>query len=403
MTEEDATPSEGDAPLEDVTVLELGHIVAGPFCSLILADLGADVIKVENRRHGGDSVRGSSELGTSLFNAMNRNKRSVTVDLKDDAGREVFERLVADADVIVENFGPGVTDRLGVDYGTLREVNESLVYCSIKGFGEGPYEEYPALDPITEALSGLMSVTGLPDEQPVRVGTSISDMAASFFGAIGILSALRQRDLTGVGTYVEAPMFESTMPFMSYWLAYSQAHDVVPEPIGASHLNWAPYDVFQTADGEWTFVGPSSERHWERLCDALELDLADDERFETMIDRREHREALRETLADVFDDWTQPEVLERLRDVGVPVAPVNDVSDVLEDDHLEATDALTEIETVEGKETTVEVPKLPLRADRFDPPEGERPPELGEHTDGILRELGYSDAEIESLRERGAL
>lgn len=390
-------------PLSDVTVLELGHIVAGPFCSLILADLGADVIKVENRQRGGDSVRNSSELGTSLFNAMNRNKRSITLNLKSAEGQAVFGQLVAEADVLIENFAPGVTERLGVDYASLKEANESLIYCSISGFGDGPYREYPALDPVTEALSGLMSVTGLPGEQPVRVGTSISDMAASFFGAIGVLSAFRTRDRTGEGALIEAPMFESTMPFMSYWLAYAQAHDVVPEPIGASHLNWAPYDVFQTQDDEWTFIGPSSQRHWEWLCEALDLDFDQDDRFVTMEARRGHREELRAELAAELKHWDQTTVLERLRAAGVPAAPINDVADVVADEHLEATGALTEIDTVEGIDTTVKVPKLPIRSDQFEPPEGESPPMLGEHTEGILRELGYGDAEIDALREEGAI
>ena len=394
----ESAPAPTSRPLDDVTVIELGHIVAGPFCSLILADLGADVIKVENRKRGGDSVRDSSELGTSLFNAMNRNKRSLTLDLKSEEGHAVFRRLVADADVVVENYGPEVTERLGIDYEQLSASNESLIYCSIKGFGDGPYRSYPALDPITEALSGLMSVTGLPDEQPVRVGTSISDMAASFFGAIGILSALRERDRTGTGAFIESPMFEGTLPLMSYWLAYTQAHDVVPEPIGASHLNWAPYDVFETADEEWVFIGPSSQRHWEWLCEALELEWADDERFATIAARRQHREPLGELLAAEVGEWPQDELVELLRAAGVPAAPVNDVGDVVADEHLEATDSLTEIETAEGVDTAVKVPKLPLRSNRFEPPSGERPPELGEHSEAVLRDLGYSETEIEALR-----
>lgn len=403
MSEPYVPAEQRTGPLEGTTVLELGHIVAGPFCSLIFADLGADVIKVENRARGGDSVRNSSELGTSLFNAMNRNKRSITLNLKSAEGLAVFEQLVADADILVENFAPGVTQRLSVDYESLKEINSSLIYCSISGFGDGPYKDYPALDPVTEALSGLMSVTGLPGEQPVRVGTSISDMAASFFGAIGVLSALRTRDQTGDGALIEAPMFESTLPFMSYWLAYTQTHDIVPEPIGASHLNWAPYDVFQTQEGAWTFIGPTSQRHWTKMCEALDFELTRDDRFATAEARRNHRKELRETLASKLQHWDQETVLTRLREAGVPTAPINDVSDVVEDEHLNATDALTEISTVEGLDARINVPKSPIRSDQFDPPEGEAPPALGEHTDSVLRELGYDESEITLFRENGVI
>lgn len=393
----------GARPLADVRVVELGHLVAAPFCTQLLSDLGAEVIKVENRAMGGDSVRDSGPLGTSLFDALNRNKRGVTLDLKADRGRAAFERLIAESDVFVENYAPGVVERLGIEYESLAAVNGALVYCSIKGFGDGPYEDDPALDPVVEARSGLMSVTGLPGEQPVRVGTSIADMTASFYATIGILAALRDRERTGEGAHVEAPMFESTLSLMAYWLAYTQSTGIVPGPIGASHLDWAPYDVFRTADEEWIFVGPSSQRHWERLCDALELSLHEDERFATLPDRIEHREALREALQREFDSWDRSALLERLREAGVPVAPVNDVGDVLADEHLRATDALTEIETTAGPAGTVAVPKFPVRSNRFDPPEGERPPTLGEHTAVVLAELGYTDEEIAALEADGVI
>lgn len=392
-----------DRPLDDVTVLELGHIAAGPFCSLLLAELGADVVKIERRAAGGDSVRDSSPVGNSLFNAVNRNKRSVALDLKTDGGLEAFYDLVGEADVFVENLRPGAPERLGIGYEELRERNEGLVYCSIKGFNEGPYQEFPALDPIAEALSGLMSVTGHPGNPPARAGTSVADMTAALFGVIGVVSGLRQREFTGEGQRVTAPLFESTVSLMGYWLAYAQAYDDLPEPIGAGHDNWAPYDVYRTADESWVFVGPSSQTQWERLCEALEVDLHERERFETLEDRRANESDLDAALQSVIEDLPADDLVARLRDVGVPVAPVQNVREVTEDDHLEATGALGTIEATEGARAELSVPRLPLRSSAFDSPAPADPPALGADTEEVLAEFGYSDAEIERLREENCL
>ncbi len=389
-------------PLDGVTVLELGHIVAGPFCTLLLADLGAEVVKIEHPE-GGDSVRDSSPVGNSSFNYVNRDKLSVTLDLKSEGGRTVFERLLEESDVLVENFGPGTVERLGVGYEDLRVNRPELVYCSIKGFNRGPYEGYPALDPVAEAMSGLMSVTGNPGQPPVRVGTSIADMTASLYGAIAILAALRQRETTGEGQKVEVPLFESTVALMGYWLAYTEAYDAVPEPLGAGHPNWSPYDVFRTGDESWVFVGPSSERQWVALCEALDCSLHEDERFDSAEARRANAEELDAILHAEFRRFETDELLELLRDAGVPVAPVNDTRAVCSDPHLEATDALTTVEAVEGDGGTVRVPRFPVLASGFPRITSSDPPRLGADTEVILRALDYTAEEIEALREQGAV
>lgn len=386
-------------PLSETTVLEFGHIVAGPFCTLLLADLGAEVIKVEHPA-GGDAIRDSSPVGNSSFNYVNRDKKSVTVDLKSDAGAAVVRDLVADADVLVENYAPGTARRLSVGYEELRDVNPALVYCSIKGFNKGPYREYPALDPVAEGLSGLMSVTGQPGQPPSRCGTSIADMAAAFYGAFSVLGALYQREHTGEGQKLTVPLFESTVSLMGYWLAYTQTYDEVPEPLGAGHPNWAPYDVYETGDEEWVFIGPSSERQFERLCTALDTDIHENERFATLDDRRANREQLCQKITSICQEFTAEELIKRLREASVPVAPVNDTRDVVTDPHLLATDAFTTVATAEGRETDVRVPRFPVRATGFERIDSENPPKLGEDTVAILRTLGYDDVHISALHER---
>jgi crotonobetainyl-CoA:carnitine CoA-transferase CaiB-like acyl-CoA transferase len=385
-----------------VTVLELGHIIAGPFCSMILADLGAEVIKVESPA-GGDAIRDSSPIGNSSFNYVNRNKLSVTLDLKSDDGKAIFEELVANADVLVENFAAGTADRLGVGYEDLKSANEELVYCSIKGFNQGPYEKFPALDPVAEALSGVMSVTGHPGQPPVRSGTSLSDMAASLYAAVTVLGAMRQRRKTGTGQHLTVPLFESTVALMGYWLAYTQAYDDVPGPMGASHPGWAPYDVFQSADDEWVFIGPSSDQQWRQFCDVLDLDIGDDERFAELENRLKNRTELHGIVEATCKQYTRDELVERLQGGGVPVAPVNDMGDVRDDPHLEVTAALAEVEATEGDGGRIWTPRFPARSTGFDRVESTDPPSLGEDTTAVLEALGYDESEIERLREADVL
>jgi crotonobetainyl-CoA:carnitine CoA-transferase CaiB-like acyl-CoA transferase len=394
----DLLPGADGQPLSDITVLELGHIIAGPFCSMLLADLGAEVIKVEHPERG-DAVRDSNPVGNSSFNYVNRNKLGVTVDLKSEEGRAVFRDLVREADVLVENYAAGTAERLGVGYNDLNQVNEQLVYCSIKGFNPGPYEKYPALDPVAEALSGLMSVTGHPDGSPVRSGTSVADMAASLYGALTILAAVRQRDATGEGQHINVPLFESSVALMGYWLAFTQAYDEIPDPMGASHPSWAPYDVFRSADDQWVFLGPSSDKQWRRFCDALDIDLHEDDRFETLSDRLENREVLNETVQSICDDYEADELVERLQEASVPVAPVNDTADVCDDPHLEATNALSEIRATEGDGGHIRTPRFPARTTGFDRIKSTDPPALGEDTDAVLAALGYDREQIQHLHE----
>ncbi len=390
-------------PLDGVTVVELGHIAAGPFCSLLLAELGAEVVKVEHRASGGDSVRDSTPVGNGLFNAVNRNKLGITLDLKTDDGIEAFLDLIAEADVFVENLRPGAPDRLGIGYDDLRTLNEGLIYCSVKGFNDGPYQDYPALDPVAEALSGLMSVTGHPGNPPARAGTSVADMTAALFGALGVAAALRQRERTGVGQHVTAPLFESTVSLMSYWLVYTQTTEEVPDPIGAGHDNWAPYDVYLAADDRWVFVGPSSQAGWERLCEALDVRLDEEDRFETVADRRRNEDALDAELQAVIERIESEELVDRLREAGVPVALVQNVREVCSDEHLIATDALGEITTATGDDETVRVPKIPIRSSAYERPDPTDPPDLGEDTTDVLERLGYEEGRIDRLRENGAI
>lgn len=387
-------------PLSDVTVLELGHIVAGPFCSLLLADLGATVIKVEHPS-GGDALRGSDEFGSSIFNYVNRNKKSITIDLKQDAGKTTFLELVEEADVLIENFGPGATDRLGVSYDDVKEINPELVYCSIKGFNPGPYENRPALDPVAEALSGLMSTTGYPDHPPARAGTNVADKAASLYGALGIMAALHQRSVTGHGQHLTAPIFESTVTLMGGTLLFSQLTGQPKEPFGGGgQSQWAPYDVFQTGDEKWVFIGVTSDRHWEAFATALDIEVA---KYETSQDRSEHASEVNDLVTETLQEYSRDEFLAMFEGVNVPVAPVNNTVEAADDRHLHETGMLGPMTTAEGDTQQVDTPASPLLATGFDRLPIDDPPGLGEHTAEILDQMGYDEDEIADLRAADAI
>lgn len=392
--------------LERVRVLDLTQVMAGPFCCQLLADMGAQVTKVEPIGKGDASRhamgwRGKGSENVS-FLAVNRNKDSITLDLKDDGGRQVFYRLVRDADVVVENFRPGVTARLGVDYPVLREINPRLIYASISGFGQtGPYASRPGYDLIAQAMSGVMSVTGEPEGAPVKCGIPIGDLGAGLYAAFGILSAYIARERTGIGQHVDVSLFEAALALSVWETTELWATGRVPRPFGSAHRLSAPYQALRTRDGYVT-VGANNERLWERFCAAIGRDdLLTDARFATNLDRVENRPQLEVELEAVFREKDTESWMALLLDAGVPCGPIHDYAQVCEDPHTLAREMVVEMEhPVEGK-----IPGLGIPVKLSETPGRVRraAPLLGEHTDEVLARHGFSAGEIAALREKGAV
>jgi formyl-CoA transferase len=385
--------------LADVRVLELTQVMAGPFCGQVLADMGADVVKVEPP--GGDSTRRSlgfrmSGDDTAAFVAVNRNKRSVVLDLKTDAGRSAFHRLATRADVVLENNRPGVAARLGVDHETLQELNPRLVYASISGFGQtGPYAQRPGYDLIAQGLSGVMSVTGEPDGNPVKCGIPIGDLSAGLFCAVAILSALHARERTGRGQYVDTSLFEGALALSIWETAELWATGRVPGKLGSAHRLTAPYQALRTADGYVT-VGGNTQPLWERLCSTIGApQLAEDPRFATNDDRMANVSELVAELEAALSGRTTDEWVEALVEGGVPCGPIHDYAEVFADPHTQAREMAVTVEhPVEG---TVRALGIPVKLS--DTPGAVRRPAplLGEHSEEVLREAGFSPDDIAAL------
>ena len=378
-------------PLEGLRVVDLTQVMAGPFCTMILADLGADVIKVEppggdlSRSMGGDRLRlkGSDR---APFLALNRNKRSVVLDLKVASQRDQLLELARDADVFVENFRPGVATRLGIDYATVRATNPGVLYASISGFGQdGPWSDRPGFDLIAQGMSGVMSVTGTTDGVPVKCGVPVSDLAAGLYAVIGIQAALIARSRTGKGQHVQTSLFEAALGLSAWEATEYWATGDAPLPLGSAHRLSAPYQAFRARDGYLT-IAALTPAQWERLCNVLDrVDLLPDPRFRSNADRLANARALANEIERALAVRTAGDWVDRLLAAGIPSGPILDYAEVFASPHTAARGMVREFDhPVEGKVRTLGIP-LDMSAT---PPSIRRaPPLLGEHTAAVLGAL----------------
>ncbi|HEX7758602.1 MAG TPA: CoA transferase [Caulobacteraceae bacterium] len=381
--------------LSGLRVLDCTHVIAGAYCSMLLADLGADVVKVEPL--GGEGARAQNTAPFKPFDFMNRNKRAIALDLQRPEAAAVVRRLAETADVFVENFRPGAFDRLGLGYEDLRAINPRLIYCSISGFGHsGPYRERGGFDLVAQAMGGIMSFTGEPgSERPVAAGVPLSDLNSGVFGAMGILAALNHRHLTGEGQKVEATLFESALGFAVWETGLYTTTGEIAVPRGSRHRLAAPYEALKTGDG-YMVVGVNNQRLWAKFCRALQApELEGEEGFARPADRVANRDALQARLETILATQPTAHWLERLLAEGVPCGPINNIAQAVEDPQIHARGLLAEIDGRRFIRAPVRLSETPVAIRRG-------PARVGEHTREVLEEAGFSGAEIAALTEAGA-
>jgi len=392
-------------PLDGIRVLDLTRALAGPYCTLMLGDLGADVIKVEMPGTG-DEARGWGppfiEGESTYFMSISRNKRSVTVDLKQAGGREIVRKLILQADVLVENFRPGLMDRFGFGYEGTKTLNPRLIYCSISGFGQtGPRAGQPAFDQVLQGMGGAMSLTGQPGGQPTKFGIPIADIGAGMFAAFAVSSALYVREKTGTGQWIDASMLGGQVALLTFQAGRYFATGTAPGLAGNRHPSIAPYETFEASDG-YVNVACGNERMWRAFCKALGMDrLLDDLRFSRNRDRVENRPPLIEAIQAKLAEYTVAEVVAILEGVDVPCGPVYTLEDVFNDPQTEHLNLRRTVE--HPKAGTVSVTGFPWVLSETPAEIRLPPPVLGEHTDDVLAELGYDAAQITALHESGAV
>lgn len=392
-------------PLQGIKVLDLTRVLAGPYCTMMLGDLGAEVIKVETPTIGDDSRHfGPYQHGESAyFMSLNRNKQSITLNLKTDEGKKILKEFVKKVDIIVENYRPGTMEKLGLGYDVLKEINPKIIYAAASGFGHtGPYSLRPAYDGVVQAMGGIMSITGEKDGEPTRVGPSIGDIGAGLFTAIGTLAALNHRNVTGVGQKVDVAMLDCQVAMLENAIARYVVTGEVPRPAGNRHTSIVPFEPFETSNGK-IVVAVGNDQIWKRYCQVTGLDaLIEDPKFAKNPDRNKNYDELRPLIAEKMMGKTTEEWMKILDDNGVPNGPINYIDAVLEDEQVKAREMIVEVEhPIAGK---LKMPGVAIKLSETPGAVVAPAPVLGQHTSEILqRFFGYSEAEIEDLYEKGVL
>lgn len=392
------------AALENIKVVDLTRTLAGPFCTMMLGDMGADVVKIEEPERG-DETRSWTPFWngeSTQFLSFNRNKRSLSVNLKEEEGLELVLSLAADADVMIESFRAGALERMGLGYEAVKAVNPDIVYCSISGYGRsGPMADKPGYDLIIQAYSGLMHLTGEPDGSPLRVGFSLVDLFTGMMAYGSIVTALYNRDKTGEGQWIEAALLDGQVATMSYHATGYMGTGVEPHRLGSGHPSLVPYQSFPASDG-FFILGCANDGLWGRLCQAMERpDLLEDPRFKTNTDRVAHRPECIETLSKVFSSKTVAEWVDIISDAGVPCGPINRVSDVVKDPQVLAREMIADLPHPNVPD--LKVPSSPMKLTETPATLRMAPPLLGQHNVQILGELGYTADQVKKLQEKGVI
>ena len=388
--------------LEGIRVLDLTRALAGPFCTLMLGDNGADVIKVEMPGSGDDTRKwGPPFIGeeSAYFLSINRNKRSLTLNLRHPQAKEIFLKLAKDSDVIVENFTPGVMERFGLDYEAVKATNPNVVYCSISGFGQdGPYRSRPAYDQIMQGIGGLMSVTGEPDGEPQKIGVAVTDIGAGMWAAFAIMAALHHRGQSGAGQYIDVSMMDAQIAWLTYQAGYFFANGTPPKRMGAAHPTLVPYQAFMCQDGKYINVAVGSDRIWERFCRGINReDLKDHPDYANNGDRVRNRGAMVSMLQEYFLTRPVADWVKDLQAVNVPCGPINDLADVFADAQVLARNMYQEMP--HPTLGSIKQTGLPIKFSATPGGLDRHPPLLGEHNQEVLTSLGYSEGDIRGFQE----